>query len=194
MVDTPSQPPKGFSVVAQSADDLAISYKSTGMGCLLAFLVIGNVSVTAGFVVAEVANPGATRALLSAAWWTPLAFAAMIGAIVHCSCFVAFHAFGTMTILASDHGVVINRSLWGLSRTRYIPRDDVRYLEQIQDGGEGDDTFPSWGLRLVGWRKCSLLSRQPIDKSDWLGRFLAQQLGVEYRPTDKRPVVDDDGK
>jgi hypothetical protein len=155
---------------------------------LLSFVIIWVACLTTGLAYIEVSVPGAIGGLVFADWWTPIPFAAGVSAIVYFSCFVLFQLFGTTTFHTSVQGITIRQYLFGFSRTRHLPRDELRYLEQIKDGGEGGDSFPSWGLRLIGRRKVWLLSRQPIDKSDWLGQFLAQQLDLEYRqPTGVLP-------
>ena len=188
-----SQPPKGFTVIAESADQLTVTYKSTGIGCLLAFLIVCIVGLIGGLLLVNVTQPGAIRFLIFAAWWTPFAFAACVCSIVYFSSFIIFHVFGATTFTATDQALTISRRVFGLSRTQHISRDGLVCLEQTKDGGEGEDSFPTWGLRLVGRRKHWLLCRQEIDKSDWLGPLFAERLNIEYRPTDKRPTVGDDG-
>jgi len=178
--------PPGFSLVRSFPDELVITYKSTGMGCLLTFLVVVTVGLTGGLAFFEATEPGAIRVLVFAEWWTPLAFIGGVSAIVYYSCFVIFHIFGTTTFSVTDRALLIKRSLFGLSRSRQFRRDEIQCLEQIKDGGGSNDSFPTWGLRVVARRKHWLLKRQPIDKSDWLGQFLAERLAVDYKPSEKR--------
>ena len=56
----------------------------------------------------------------------------------------------------------------------------IKTFIQIKDGGEGDDSFPSWGLEVEEKKKNSLISQQPYESSHWLGRFLARWAGVEF--------------
>jgi hypothetical protein len=58
-------------------------------------------------------------------------------------------------------------------------------LRQIKDGREGEDSFPSWGLKVTGevdqgTKGFNLISRQPHGRSVWLGRVLADQLKVPF--------------
>ena len=190
MIDSDIQPPKGFSLLTTIAGERSVTYKSTGMGGLLTFLTFLIIFITSGFVMVEVVEPGAILDLVFSEWWTPFSFAAGVCAFVYYSWFVMINVFGTTIFLTSKRGISVKRCLFGLSYTRYFTREELSYLEQVKDGGEGDDSFPSWGLRLVGRRKYWLLTRQSIDKSDWLGSLIAQQLSIEYRPSDKRPVDD----
>ncbi len=187
MVQHDANLPAGFSILAESPGELRIAYRSAGMGCQLWFLGIGVVALAGGLTFFAITQPGDLRDLILGAWWAPLAFAAGISAIVYYAWVVVFHVFGETVISVTSDRVAVSRRLFGLALTRSIPRSDVSHLEQIKDGGEGEDSFPSWGLRLMGRRKCWLISRQPIEKSDWLGNRLAQMLHVEFRPSAQRP-------
>jgi hypothetical protein len=182
--------PDGFRILAASPDEWRVAYKSTGMGCMLWFLGICISGLAGGMAYFAIAQPADFRDMIFGSWWTPFAFAAGIGAIVYFTCFMIFHVFGEAVISVTSDDVAVSRRLFGLAWTKTIPRSHVSYLMQIKDGGEGDDSFPSWGLRLVGRRNCSLISRQPIEKSDWLGGRLAEILGVEFTPSEKRPERD----
>ena len=60
----------------------------------------------------------------------------------------------------------------------------------MRDGGQGDDSFPSWGLEVEADtntnpnidtdRKTTLLYRQPYEKSRWLGQVVARWAEVEF--------------
>ncbi|MEX2288696.1 MAG: hypothetical protein WD648_16495 [Planctomycetaceae bacterium] len=179
--------PAGFSILAESPDELRIAYRPAGMGCLLWFLVICLAWVGDGMTYSAISDPAGFRELMFAHWLSVLAFAGCLSAMVYFTWFVMFHLFGETVISVTSDQVSVSRRLFGLGRTKSIPRSDVSHVEQIKDGGEGEDSFPSWGLRLVGRRKCWLISRQSIEKSDWLGGRLAAILRVEFRPSEKRP-------
>ncbi|MFK7817567.1 MAG: hypothetical protein AB8G99_02515 [Planctomycetaceae bacterium] len=49
--------------------------------------------------------------------------------------------------LERDALQIVTRTL-SLSWTVTIPRNSIVKLRQVKDGGEGEDTFPSWGLRI----------------------------------------------
>ena len=53
-------------------------------------------------------------------------------------------------------------------------------IVQVKDGGEGDDSFPSWGLKVEGDRETTPIFRQSYDKSHWLGRALAKSAQVDF--------------
>ena len=89
---------------------------------------------------------------------------------------------------------------WGMS----IPRQSVIKVCQVKDGGENDDSFPSWGLNVecsevednrlhrvmttslvpglrrgTATRTRSLLRRQPYEQSRWLGIVIAGWADTE---------------
>ena len=67
-----------------------------------------------------------------------------------------------------------------------IPKESIQTLVQIKDGGEDEDSFPSWGLTLeASDGKTELLFRQAYEKSEWLGQILAQWAEVPYLPAPK---------
>ena len=72
---------------------------------------------------------------------------------------------------AIDFGVLALASyLWWTKR-----------IQQIQDGGDLEDSFPSWGLTVHTSKRFQLIVRQPYASSLWLGRVLGEWSGVEFR-------------
>ena len=177
------QIPAGFRILADSPDELTIAYRSTGMGCRLWFLGMSIVGLAGGLGFFAVTRPADLRFLIFATWWAPLSFLAGVSAIAYYAGVVIFHLFGETLISVTAERMAVTRRLVRLSWTKSILQSEVSHLEQIKDGGEGEDSFPSWGLRVMGRRRCWLISRQPIDKSDWLGKRLADMLRVEFRPS-----------
>ena len=85
--------------------------------------------------------------------------------------------------LAVVHRGVFSRRAWTASRA------EVRAVTQVKDcGDDDDDDGPSgWGLLLdVGGEERSLLRREPIEVSDWLGPVLARWAGVPFVPATRR--------
>ena len=133
----------------------------------------------------------------------------LLGAI---TVFALWFTFGITEFKASRESLVVSKKLFGMSKKNRIPTINIQYFYQIKDGGEDMDSFPSWGLEVVtnhkihertisfpSWIQADentinrliyktivLLSKQPIDKSDWLGRVLADFYKVEFRMTEKR--------
>ncbi|MBN3877292.1 hypothetical protein [Nostoc sp. JL23] len=128
--------------------------------------------------------------------------------------FVTFHAFwitfGVTDFLAADDSFIVIKKLFWMSKQQEVTRMNIQYFQQVKDGGEGEDSFPSWGLELVtnqkiydgnislpSWipestinqiiyTKIVLLDKQSIQKSDWLGSVLADFYKVEFCASEKR--------
>jgi hypothetical protein len=120
--------------------------------------------------------------------------------------------FGITEFHAYPESLIVRKQLFRMFKNHRISSSTIQYLYQIKDGGEDMDSFPSWGLEVVtnqrihersisfpSWIQADentinriiyktivLLSRQPIDKSDCLGRVLADFYNVEFRMAEKR--------
>lgn len=75
-------------------------------------------------------------------------------------------------------------NIWCFGTRKTVPRNSVEKLVQIKDGGHGKDSFPSWGLKMIGTRSIRLIFREPYEKSHWLGRYLADWADVAFEPAD----------
>ena len=82
--------------------------------------------------------------------------------------------------------LLVERTFLWYRRRRAFGRREVSAVKQIKDGGEGEDSFPSWGLVVVAKLEVKVLSRQPIEKSDWLGPIIAQWAGVPFERAQQR--------
>jgi hypothetical protein len=177
--------PAGFEK-GGDPDELLMSYRSRGTGCMIVFIVL-----CVGFAAAVLSffawrDWQRFHALIFAEWWGFLSFAAGLSAAVYFTFFALWLSFGRTEFIVSRANLVIRKNLFALQREWHIPSEDIEYFEQVKDGGEGRDSFPSWGLKVRGRRGISLLARQPLEKSDWLGRILSEFYKVEFRPCKKR--------
>lgn len=177
-----ADPPSGFRVI-EPGDRIVIVYSPQGMGCMKAFFVVwlgawaaGTLALTAAFLRGEMNKPSPVPpSLFVLVFW-----ASLIGV----GLFAAWLFFGkTMVILTEDRLTVV-RALGRWLRSRETPKAEIRGVTQVQDGGRGDDSFPSWGLRVDATRNATVLYRQESEKSAWLGRVLAGWAGVPYHPSD----------
>jgi hypothetical protein len=92
--------------------------------------------------------------------------------------------FRSVTVFVFEPDQLLaERSLLWYRRRRVFPRQGLVVVKQVKDGGE-DDSFPSWGLALVGEKEEPIISRQPIEKSDWLGPIVAEWAGVDFQPVE----------
>lgn len=95
-----------------------------------------------------------------------------------------FRSITTITFL--DDELQIERRLFSYRRERVIRKDGIQCVRQIKDGGEGEDSFPSWGLAVEGEKNVKLLSRQEIEKSAWLGPIVAEWADVDFHQSAKQ--------
>jgi len=79
-----------------------------------------------------------------------------------------------------QENLVMKSDVLGFKRCKTIPKNSIQRLVQVKDGGEGKDSFPSWGLKVEGINKATLIFRQPYEKSHWLGQILSKWAGVEF--------------
>jgi hypothetical protein len=173
--------PKGFSIQSLNiGTSLDLTYKSHGMGCMIAFTMIMPLVLGGAFLGFALASPTEFQNFVFATWWTPICFCCGLFAILYFLYFSVFNLFGVTQFVADRHKLTIRKSVWFWSSSRSIDRNASLRFEQLKDGGEGEDSFPSWGLRAVGSKKLMLLSRQPLEKSDWLGQLLSEHFGSEF--------------
>lgn len=163
-----------------------LSYRSHGVGCMVAFTFVLPLMVGGGFAAFAIAAPDDFLAFAFSTWWAPVCLVAGISAFFYFLGFSLFHWFGETRIIANREALTVRRGLWCFASTTDIQREALQKFEQVKDGGEGEDTFPTWGLFAVAKKKVPVLSRQPLEKSDWLGGVLAEHFGVEYVEASKR--------
>ena len=162
---------------------MAIAYRTTGMGCLAVFLFVWLSGWTVGCVLftykALFGQAGIDYGglLFMIPFWCA-EFLVLGYALWH------FRSI-TMFTFYPDR-LLIERTLLRYRRQRSIPKQEVDVVRQIKDGGEGEDSFPSWGLAIEGRTNIKLLSRQAIEKSAWLGPIVARWAEVEFESSHKK--------
>jgi hypothetical protein len=165
--------PKGFKIVREG-DVLHIEHKHTGMSCMVVFLVVWLSMWTTGcvMIVKEIRDhPGFV--LLAILFLIAEIFAAVI---------LLWIFFGRTHYFLTPSGLLVTRRLFTWSKTRMFPMLDINGFKQVKDGGEGEDSFPSWGLVVVvsNNKSVKILSRQELQKSLWLGELLGKWSGKEF--------------
>jgi hypothetical protein len=94
--------------------------------------------------------------------------------------FMAWHLYSVTAFMFGPDELVVERSLLGFRRRRVFRRGEVRAV--VQAKGEGEDQLPVAELVLVGGDRVTLLWRQPITASHWLGPVIARWAGVPFEP------------
>jgi hypothetical protein len=108
----------------------------------------------------------------------PLAFGAIL----------LWFLFGRTRFRLSKEGLWVQKRLFFWKSVTFVPVETMRWMEQEKDGGREmeDDSFATWKLSLKASPGMELLRKQPIDKSDWLGRVLAEKYGIPFIPSEER--------
>ena len=96
------------------------------------------------------------------------------------ACFLTYLLFSRKTFRTDAAYLSVDTDVLGFRRRKTIPKKTIKRFVQVKDGGDGDDSFPSWGLKSEGDNKTTLLFRQPYEKSHWLGRVLAEWAQVDF--------------
>ena len=204
--------PDGYTYLVDQ-DECIIDHCRTGMGCLNLFLGVWLAGWTFGcvFLVHAYFTGGKMEGGDPIPLWFVMAF---VGPWFFVAFMLLYSKFARKRFrLTSDMLHIETRVLflqWGVS----IPRETISEIKQIKDGGEGDDSFPSWGLRIRSsavvnglvhrlvllsnfgraYRMRTILARLPYDHSEWLATVLSDWSGVaatlcpkpEAEPTDAR--------
>jgi hypothetical protein len=190
------QTPVGFTYTV-NGDECTIDHVRSGMGCLNLFLAVwltdwtlGCVGIIHAYLTGGKMDDGDPIPL-----WFVAAFVIPWFIIVFLSLYFVFTRKRfriTPDILQIETRLLFLH--WNVS----IPRETISEIKQIQDGGEGDDSFPSWGLkirssalaksfvhRLILWnhfgrhnRMRTILARLPYEHSQWLANILSKWSGV----------------
>jgi hypothetical protein len=171
-----AEPPIGFSVLEQTHGRLVLQHQTKGMGCMTLFLVVwlsgwglGCIMMLRGYfepVPREEAIPLFAVVLM---WMAEIVVAT----------FLLYFVFAKRTFQFEGRTLTFELDVFGLKRTHSIHRDDITSLLLDKDGGEGDDSFPSWGLAVeqTGKRKVHLLFRQRREVSTWLHEVIQAWRG-----------------
>lgn len=188
--------PAGYTYVVDQ-DECIIDHYRTGMGCLNLFLGVWLAGWTFGcaFLVRAYVNGGKMESGDPIQLWFVMAF---VGPWFFVAFLLLYSIFARKRFRLASDTFHIETQLWFLNWSISIPRESISEIKQIKDGGEGDDSFPSWGLlirssalvdgpmhRLVWlshfgrtYRMRTILARLPYDHSAWLATVLSDWSGV----------------
>ncbi len=180
LADLVGRVPNGFRARLDiGGRTLRITYRRRGMGCLVLFLSVWLAGWTAGGIAAI------TALSREFGWFILVWLGGWAVGELAVTYFLAWLLFGSTEIVLEPDRLVVDKVLFGWHRTSSVERSDIREIAQVKDGGEGDDSFPSWGLNVMSDEKVSVLARQEYEKGAWLCRVLSVWAGrpfVEARP------------
>jgi hypothetical protein len=178
-VDSTAEPPPGFEFAAADDGGCVILYRTRGMGCAARFFAIWLGTWTVGCVAlanAALFQPEGINFLLL------LIMVPVWAAELFVTAYVAWFFWSVTRFTFGPEQLVVERSLWRFRRCREFRRGEITAVRQIKDGGEGEDSLPSWGLAVIDRTEVRVLSPQPIEKSNWLGPVVAQWAEVAFEP------------
>ncbi|MBN1997201.1 hypothetical protein JW935_06605 [candidate division KSB1 bacterium] len=164
--------PAGFQLKTAADGTYLIYHRRTGMGCMNDFVLIfwavwlcGSASLLERYL-----NGGTTEGGLPISIWSVITYWLVELIVTGLLLYLRFSR--KIYRLEKDFLVVETRILL-LKWQRRIKRESIRRLVQYIDGGQDEDSFPSWGLRIESRVNAHLLYRQPYPVSHWLGQILA---------------------
>jgi hypothetical protein len=172
--------PKGFTIIPdKEKESIYILHHRTGMYVMNGFLIIWLVFWTGGCVwllrgyIQGLTVEGAERMpfLFLSFFWAAEIFVA---------CWLIYCFFGKRLYILTPQELVVEVSVFRFRRVKVIPSVSIKLFRQVKDGGEDEDSFPSWGLTVEADKKTTLLYRQRYEKSHWLGQTLAAWAGVDF--------------
>lgn len=180
-----NQAPKGFRVVANGAGFLEIEYQRSGMKAMNGFLLVWLSIWTIGcvFLLRSYLNGGLMDDGSPIPWW----FVTIFWSAELLVAWILIYSLFCRKVFKVDYDTLsMDINVLGLRWGKRIGIREIIELQQVKDGGQGKDSFPSWGLRVVGevdqdTKTFKLISRQPHSRSIWLGDVLSDHLGVHFR-------------
>jgi hypothetical protein len=189
---------KGFKFIEADNSEIKIEYRATGNAPILIFLAIvcsgllwvihmiifGDKGWWLGELKDQFSNENyLTFALMSTMF--VLAFSCGVAACFWGIYFCLRNLFGNSVFEIRGEYLAVEDNLFFLKRRKGYHLDQIKGLAQEKDGGEEDDSFPSYALVLyiedhTKKKNIYLLKRQNWQKSNWLGRTLAEALNVKF--------------
>lgn len=172
-------PPNGFTIMECGTDACIIRHSRTGMGCLNIFLGawLGGWTVGCLFLVLAYLNGGKMENGDPMPFWFVGVFWTAEAVV---ACILIYLLFCRKTFRIESDALTIETNVLRIRWHKTISSQTIRRFIQVKDGGEGDDSFPSWGLKVEAARTLTILRRLPYDHSLWLGQVLANWAGVEF--------------
>jgi hypothetical protein len=171
--------PRGFLLESCGRAAFIIRYTPTGTDFLKAFTSVFLAGWTVGCAFVLQAYLGGS--MMEDGRPMPIWFASLFWAAEGVIAYVLICLlFNKESFRIDQENLVIETYVLGRRRYRSIPRQSIKKLVQVKDGGGDEESRPSWGLTIEWDESASLISSQPHEKSLWLGRTLSGWAGVEF--------------
>ncbi|MEA5508355.1 hypothetical protein VB715_01115 [Crocosphaera sp. UHCC 0190] len=166
--------PNGFTLIASGYYEFVIKYKRTGMGCMNAFLIV---CLVLWLPFCLLILP---FLLNLRAWLFIVIPLFMWGFAIGFIYLIIYSLFCQKTFYFDDNNLTIETKILVLRWEQKVQKNFIKSVIQIQDGGEDEDSFPSWGLNVEANKQVSVIYRQPYEKSHWLGQIIAEWAKVDF--------------
>jgi len=168
--------PQGFETLLMKDGFSAITHKRP-IGCMSAFLCVWLAFWTLGCVflaLGKFGTPDKNPEVVIIG--IPFFIAEIIVA-----CLLSYMLFSKKRFVFEGGELMVETKVFSLSWKKTYPRELIERVVQVKDGGEGEDSFPSWGLKVFlrdGSSK-TILYRLPYEHSLWLGRAISAWSGAQ---------------
>ncbi|MCI5180123.1 MAG: hypothetical protein D3911_12540 [Candidatus Electrothrix sp. AW3_4] len=93
------------------------------------------------------------------------------------SCLLAYLLFCKQTFYLEENRLIMKSQVFGFTWRKIIPKISIDRFIKFKDSGPHGR---SWGLKIEGRKKNTLIFQQPYEKVQWLGDILAQWADVEF--------------
>lgn len=96
--------------------------------------------------------------------------------------YVIWYFASIMSFEFQSEKLIVARTCLLYKKQRDLLKNEIRKIRQVKDGGEGDDSFDSWGIIVEADKKYKIFYRQQAEKSEWVGRTIGKWSQKEYIP------------
>ncbi len=174
-----SIPPDGFRLEYSEIGNPLLKYRTKGMKQVMIFFIIWLsiwTSACVFFTNHALTAPGGIKVgllLFMVPFWA--AEFITIG-------YVIWYFGSVISYEFQPEKLIVSRNCFMYRKQRELLKNQISKIKQVKDGGEGEDTFDSWGIIVEADKKYKILYRQQAEKSEWVGRIIEKWSQKEYIP------------
>jgi len=174
-----SIPPDGFKIEYSDKGHPVIKYRTKGMTGIMTFFIIWLsfwTSACVFFTIHAFIAPGGIKVgllLFLIPFWA--AEFIVIG-------YVIWYFGSIVSFEFHPEKLIVSRNCLAYKKQRELLKNQIIRIRQVKDGGEGEDSFDSWGIIVEADKKYKILYRQQAEKSEWVGRIIEKWSQKEYIP------------
>jgi hypothetical protein len=179
MIYNISIPPDGFNLDYTDKGHPLIRYRTKGMTGPMIFFIIWLSFWTFACVLftnQALTAPGGIKVgllLFMIPFWAAEFF--VIG-------YVIWYFGSIISFEFQPDKLIVSRRCLMYRKQRELFKNQITNIRQVKDGGQGEDSFDSWGIIVEADKKYKILYRQQAEKSEWVGRTLEKWSQKKYIP------------